>query len=65
MGSRSAGQRERVTRGTGNLFADLGFPNADGRQAKLRLAYVLNRVLEARTLSQADAAKVLGVTSQG
>ena len=28
----------------------------------LRLAYALNQVLEARKLSQADAAKVLGVT---
>ncbi len=51
-----------VTRGTGNVFADLGFPDAAERQAKLRLAYALNQVLEARKISQADAAKVLGVT---
>jgi predicted XRE-type DNA-binding protein len=62
MGSRSAKGREPVTRGTGNVFADLGFAAAAGRQAKLRLAYVLNRVLDARKLSQANAAKVLGVT---
>ena len=31
------------------------------RQAKLRLAYALNQVLEERKLFQADAAKVLGV----
>src|SRR3954454_12101710 len=62
MASRTARRRERVTRGTGNVFADLGFPNADERQAKLRLAYTLNQVLEGRKLSQADAAKVLGVT---
>jgi predicted XRE-type DNA-binding protein len=54
--------RKRVTRGTKNVFADLGFPNAGERQAKLRLAYALNQVLEARRLSQADAATVLGVT---
>jgi predicted XRE-type DNA-binding protein len=51
-----------VTRGTTNIFADLGFPDAAERQAKLRLAYVLNQVLAARKLSQADAAKTLGVT---
>ena len=62
MASRNAERRERVTRGTGNVFADLGFPDAAERQAKLRLAYALNRVLEAQELSQADAAKVLGVT---
>jgi len=62
MANRSAERREPVTRGTGNVFADLGFPDAAERQAKLRLAYALNQVLEARKLSQADAAKVLGVT---
>ena len=62
MASRSAERKEPVTRGTGNVFADLGFPDAAERQAKLRLAYALNQVLDARKLSQADAAKVLGVT---
>jgi predicted XRE-type DNA-binding protein len=57
-----AERREPVTRGTGNVFADLGFPDAAERQAKLHLAYALNQVLDGRTLSQADAAKVLGVT---
>jgi predicted XRE-type DNA-binding protein len=62
MASRSTERREQVTRGTGNVFADLGFPDDVERQAKLRLAYALNQVLEARKLSQADAAKMLGVT---
>src|SRR5260370_15988239 len=62
MASRNADRREPVTRGTGTVFADLGFPDAAERQAKLRLAYALNQVLEDRKLSQADAAKVLGVT---
>jgi predicted XRE-type DNA-binding protein len=44
------------------VLADLGFSDAAERQAKLRLAYALNQVLGAPTLSQADAAKVLGVT---
>ena len=62
MASKSAERREPVTRGTGNVFADLGFPDAAERQARLRLAYALNQELEARKISQADAAKVLGVT---
>src|SRR5258705_4989627 len=62
MASKSAEGKEPVTRGTGNVFADLGFSDAAERQAKLRLVYALNQVLEARKLSQADAAKVLGVT---
>jgi predicted XRE-type DNA-binding protein len=44
------------------MFADLEFPDAVERQAKLHLAYALNQVLDGRKLSQADAAKVLGVT---
>src|SRR5262249_36849822 len=62
MASRTGKRNEGVTHGTGNVFADLGFPDAAERQAKLRLAYALNQVLEHRQLSQADAAKVLGVT---
>jgi predicted XRE-type DNA-binding protein len=55
-------RREKVTRGTGNVFADLGFSDAAEREARLRLAYALNQVLNGRKLSQAEAAKVLGVT---
>ena len=62
MASRNAEPNERITRGTENVFADLGFPDATERQAKLRLAYALNQFLDGRKLSQAEAAKVLGVT---
>ena len=51
-----------ITRGTKNVFEDLGYPDAAERQAKLRLAYALNQVLQERHLSQSDAAEVLGVT---
>ena len=62
MANRRGERRETVTRGTGNVFADLGFPDAAERHAKLRLAYALNQVLKDRKLSQADAAKALGIT---
>ena len=62
MASRDAERRVPVARGTSNVFADLGFHDAVARQARLRLAYALNQLLETRKLSQADAAKVLGVT---
>jgi len=55
--SRSAADRKST-----NVFEDLGYPDAAERQAKLRLAYALNKVLEKREPSQGDAAKVLGVT---
>lgn len=62
MASRTIQRKGQVIRGTGNVFADLRFQDAVERQARLRLAYALNQVLEERQLSQADAAKVLGVT---
>lgn len=62
MASRNAEPHEPIIRGTGNVFVDLGFPDASERQAKLRLAYALNQLLDGRKLPQAEAAKVLGVT---
>ena len=34
---------ESITRGSKNVFADLGYSDAVERQAKLRLAYALNQ----------------------
>ena len=62
MASRNDERTEEIIRGTGNVFADLGYPDATERQAKLRLTYALNHVLDQRKLTQAEAAKVLGVT---
>ena len=50
-----------ITRGTGNVFADLNFPDAEERQTKLRLAYALNAIVDARHLTQAAAAARLGL----
>jgi predicted XRE-type DNA-binding protein len=50
-----------VTESSGNVFADLGLPNAEELQTKVRLAVWLNKILEQRKLTQAEAARVLGV----
>ena len=50
-----------VTHGTGNVFADIGLPDAADRQTKTRLAMILNGILRDRKLRQADAARLLGV----
>ena len=62
MASRNANREREIIRGTGNVFADLGYPDAAQRQAKLRLAHALNQVLDERKLTQVEAAKVLAVT---
>jgi predicted XRE-type DNA-binding protein len=52
---------EQTVRGSGNVFADLGYPDAEERQTKLRLALALNTILDERKLNQADAAARLCV----
>lgn len=51
-----------ITRGSTNVFEDLGCPDAAERQAKLRLAYALNQVLAQQGLTQTAAARLLGLT---
>ena len=48
-------------RGSGNVFADLGLPDAREMQTKLRLAYAINEIVESRRLTQANAAELLGI----
>jgi predicted XRE-type DNA-binding protein len=51
----------KITRGTGNVFADLGYADADERQTKLRLAHTINGVITRQKLTQALAAEKLSV----
>jgi predicted XRE-type DNA-binding protein len=46
---------------SGNVFADLDLPDADDLLAKTNLALYIRRTLEARKLTQAEAAKILGI----
>lgn len=50
-----------ITRGTANVFADLGLPDPAERQTKTRLALAINRIIKDQGLKQVDAARLLGV----
>ncbi len=50
-----------ITLGTGNVFEDLGFPDAAERQTKTRLAMAVNDLLKARKLKQREIAALLGI----
>lgn len=52
---------ETVEIGSGNVFADLGLPDADERHLRVQLATRLNDLLKAEGLTQAAAAKRLGI----
>jgi len=50
-----------VTRSSGNVFADLGLPDAEELLVKSRLASKISSIIEKRHLSQIQAAEILGV----
>jgi predicted XRE-type DNA-binding protein len=52
---------DAITRGSGNVFADLGYADAEERQTKLRLAHTINEVIARRRLTQAAAAERLRI----
>src|SRR5687767_2318163 len=54
----------KVTRSTGHVFLDLGFSPEEAEHLRIRSALMaaLRRVIEARGLTQARAAVLLGVT---
>ena len=52
---------EPVEFGSGNVFADLGLPDPDERHLRVQLALRLNDLLKAEGLTQAAAAKLLGI----
>jgi predicted XRE-type DNA-binding protein len=51
----------RVTQGSGNVFADLGLPNAEQELVKAQLTLQSYRIIKQRGLTQSQTARVLGV----
>ena len=52
---------DSATEGSGNIFADLGLPNADQELMKARLTLQIARLIKDRGLTQVQAAKILGI----
>lgn len=50
-----------VERGSGNVFADLGFSNPELALAKAELVQRIRELIEERKLTQTRAAKLLGI----
>jgi len=47
---------------SGNVFADLGLPNAEERLAKAELARQIEHIIKRKRLTQEQAAKILGIS---
>jgi predicted XRE-type DNA-binding protein len=56
--SRKAVEAEKST---GNVFADLGFPNPERELLKAKLTLQIYRLIQERNLTQAEAGKILGI----
>ena len=52
---------EKIEPGSGNVFRDLGLPNPEEALAKAELARQIHEVIKAKRLTQAQAAKIMGV----
>ncbi len=51
-----------IVRGSGNVFRDFGYADADVRQAKARMGAAIIRILDAERLSTRDAESRTGVS---
>ena len=52
----------KFERSSGNVFADLGLPDAEEYMAKSELAVKIFKIIKSRRLTQAAAGKLLGIT---
>jgi len=58
---RKIAKKATVTESSGNVFADLGLPNADQELMKARLTLQISRIIKDRGLTQTEAGKILGI----
>ena len=55
-------EKVKIERGSGNVFADLGLPDADAHLLKAELVARIDKIIRQRGLKQVDAAKLLGLS---
>jgi len=54
-------QEDSVIEGSGNVFADLGYPNAEEHQTKAKLVSQIAKLIDRQGLTQTEAAIRLGI----
>lgn len=53
---------QKIERGSGNVFTDLGRPDADAHLVKAELVVQIDAIVRRRHLTQAEAADLLGIS---
>lgn len=61
-GREMATEKVKIERSSGNVFADLGFPDADAHLLKADLVTRIDEIVRRRRLTQAQVAKLLGLS---
>lgn len=51
-----------IQQGSGNVYADLGFPDAEDMLVKAKLLAKISEIIRSRGLTQVETAKILGLT---
>ena len=54
-------EETKVHSGSGNVFADLGFPDSDELLIKAELVHQISELISEQKLTQVEAAKILGI----
>jgi len=52
----------KMTRGSGNIFADIGFDHPEEMETKAKLVSQINAIIKKRKLTQKEAGAILGLT---
>lgn len=53
---------DSVRKGSGNVFADLGHPDAEAHLLKAEMVTRIDEIIQARGLTQVKAARLLGIS---
>ena len=58
----SLSSKDEIERGSGNVFADLGLPDAEAHMLEAELVTRIDEIIRWRGLKQVEAAKLLGLS---
>ena len=61
MRKRKGTERIEIHEGSGNVYRDLGFPDAEEMLIKAQLVSKIGEIIRKRDLTQVEAAKILGL----
>jgi predicted XRE-type DNA-binding protein len=62
MRKRKVVRRLEMHEGSGNVYRDLGLPDAEEMLVKAQLVHKISDIIRAKGLTQMEAAKILGLT---